>query len=352
MALIVQKFGGTSLADPAAREMLAKKVGAARDAGDEIVLVVSAMGRMGDPYATDTLLDLLGEYSGGAGTAGGVGSAGPVVAADAAGGMDGLTSDLLVSCGEVISACVIAALLNSMGIGAVPMTAHSAGIAASGPFGDAAPAAIDPARLRAVLAAGKVPVVTGFQGVDAVGDILTLGRGGSDTSAVAIGAALGADFVDIYKDVPGVAKADPRLVKGVPFMHFLDYDSMFRLANHGARVLHDKSALLAKASGLRMRVRSTFDEGEGTLIGPASQGAEVPDFLGLATCSGPGNKLRVTAVFSAAAGAKGVVLARESVRTIGLDVIELDCDDPSAVAYLCPRETSAVFAQKLFEALN
>lgn len=349
MALIVQKFGGTSLADPAARDMLAKKVGASRSAGDEIVLVVSAMGRRGDPYATDTLLDLLGEYSGGTGTADGAGSAD---AADAAGGMDGLTSDLLASCGEVISACVIAALLNSKGIGAVPMTAHSAGITARGPFGDAAPSAIGPARLKAVLAAGKVPVVTGFQGVDAMGNILTLGRGGSDTSAVAIGAALGADFVDIYKDVPGVAKADPRLVKGVPFMKFLDYDSMFRLANHGARVLHDKSALLAKASGLKMRVRSTFDDGEGTLIGPASNGAEVPDFLGLATCSGPGNKLRVTAVFSAAAGAKGVVQARESVRTIGLDVIELDCDDPCAVVFLCPRETSAVFAQKLFEALN
>jgi aspartokinase len=117
-------------------------------------------------------------------------------------------------------------------------------------------------------------------------------------------------------------------------------------------VLHDKSALLAKASGLKMRVRSTFDDGEGTLIGPSSEGAEIPDFLGLATCSGPGNKLRVTAVFSAAAGAKGVVLARESVRAIGLDVIELDSDDPCAVVFLCPRETSVTFSQKLFEALN
>lgn len=349
MALIVQKFGGTSLADPAAREMLAKKVGAARGMGDEIVLVVSAMGRRGDPYATDTLLDLLGEYSGGTGAAGGAGSVG---AADAGAGVDGLTSDLLASCGEVISACVVAALLNSRGISAVPMTAYSAGIAAEGAFGDASPVKVDGAKIRAVLDEGKVPVVTGFQGSDKAGRMLTLGRGGSDTSAVAIGAALGADFVDIYKDVPGVAKADPRLVKGVPFMKFLDYDSMFRLANHGARVLHDKSALLAKASGLRMRVRSTFDDGAGTLIGPTSQGAEVPDFLGLATCSGPENTLRVTAVFSAPAGAKGVVLARESARMTGLDAIEQDCDDPCAIVFLCPRETSASFAGKLFEALN
>ncbi|MDP2792101.1 MAG: hypothetical protein Q8O15_10150 [Rectinemataceae bacterium] len=335
MALIVQKFGGTSLADPAARDMLAKKVGAARDAGDEIVLVVSAMGRRGDPYATDTLLDLLGEYSGGA---------------------DGLTSDLLASCGEVISACVIAALLNSRGIGAVPMTAHSAGIAASGPFGDAAPSAIDPARLRAVLAAGKVPVVTGFQGVDATGTILTLGRGGSDTSAVAIGAALGADFVDIYKDVPGVAKADPRLVKGVPFMKFLDYDSMFRLANHGARVLHDKSALLAKASGLKMRVRSTFDEGEGTLIGPAgspeSKNEAIPVFLGLATSSVGKDLLQIVAVFAAGAGSEWIAVARQTAQAAGLGVSEQACADPDAIAFLCPKSKAADFAASLFAALE
>lgn len=356
MALIVQKFGGTSLADPAAREMLAKKVGAARGAGDDIVLVVSAMGRRGDPYATDTLLDLLGEYSGGAGVAGGAGIAGDAgsAAANAAGGMDGLTSDLLASCGEVISACVIAALLNSRGIGAVPMTAYSAGIMAEGPFGDAAPAAIDPTRLKEALAAGKVPVVTGFQGVDASGTILTLGRGGSDTSAVAIGAALKADFVDIYKDVPGVAKADPRLVKGVPFMKFLDYDSMFRLANHGARVLHDKSALLAKASGLRMRVRSTFDEGEGTLIGPKGDGEAVPSFLGLATTPESKDWIRVTAVFASGAGAgeKGVAAANEAARIMGSDVAARPCDDPDAAVFSCAREKAAVIATTFFRILN
>lgn len=333
MSLIVQKFGGTSLADPVSRELLAKKVGAAKAAGDEIVLVVSAMGRKGDPYATDTLLDLLKEFPGGA---------------------DGLTNDLMVSCGEVISACVIAALLNAKGIGAVPMTAYSAGILAEGPFGDASPAVIDSARIRAVLVAGKVPVVTGFQGVDASDNLVTLGRGGSDTSAVAIGAALGADFVDIYKDVPGVAKADPRLVKGVPFMKFLDYDSMFRLANHGARVLHDKSALLAKASNLRMRVRSTFDDGEGTLIGPKGEGEAAPAFLGLATTPESGDRIRVTAVFSTGAGSgeRAVAAANEAARNMRSDTTPQPCDDPDAAVFTCARDKAAAVAAALFEVLN
>ena len=330
MSRIVQKFGGTSLADPKARAQLAEKVRKARAAGDEIILVVSAMGRSGDPYATDTLLALLDEFPGGA---------------------NGLINDLMVSCGEVISACVIAALLRSGGIEAVPLTAYTAGIRAEGPFGDASPTIVDAARIKAVLDAGKVPVVAGFQGIDALGNVLTLGRGGSDTSAVAIGAALGADFVDIYKDVPGVAKADPRLVKGVPFMKFLDYDSMFRLANHGARVLHDKSALLAKKSGLRMRVRSTFDEGGGTLIGMPVDGEKAPAFLGLASCAASGDRLRITAVFAAGKGEGRRAAAKKAAGAIGFDLSQ-PCEDPDAVIFLCAKSDAPTFAQALFEALD
>ncbi|MDD4307851.1 MAG: aspartate kinase [Thermoplasmata archaeon] len=328
--LIVQKFGGTSLADAASRELLVGKVKKARFAGDEVILVVSAMGRKGDPYATDTLLDLLNEFPGGA---------------------DGLTKDLLASSGEIISACVIASLLNSRGIGAQPMTAYTAGIFAEGPFGDAAPGKIDADRIRAVLDAGFVPVVTGFQGADPAGNILTLGRGGSDTSAVAIGAALGADFVDIYKDVPGVAKADPRLVKDAPFMKFIDYGSMFRLANHGARVLHDKSALLAKSAGLRIRVRSTFDDGEGTLIGPAGE-SPMPDFLGLASSPVGEDRVRIVAVFNIGQGAGGIAKARETARAMGFEMTELGCSDPDAIAFLCAKSEAAMFAARMFEALE
>jgi len=336
MSLIVQKFGGTSLADAASREMLVRKVAAERAAGNQVVLVVSAMGRRGDPYATDTLLDLLKAFPGGA---------------------DGLAADLMASCGEVISACVIAALLASRGIATTPMTAYTAGFRVSGAFGDADPAAVDPTRMRAALASGVVPVVTGFQGVTAAGDIATLGRGGSDTSAVAIGAALGADFVDIYKDVPGVALADPRLVPEVPYLEFLDYDSMFRLANHGARVLHDKSALLAKAAGLRMRVRPTFDEGEGTLIGPASapgNGEErsALSFLGLATSAAGEGAVRLVAVFAAdAGGSTGIEEARRiAARQDGC--AESPCGDPDAVAFLCTTAAAKSLAAKLVAVLS
>ncbi len=330
MALIVQKYGGTSLADAASRELLAGKVQKAKANGDKVVLVVSAMGRKGDPYATDTLLDLLGEFPGGA---------------------DGLTKDLLASSGEVISACVIASLLDSKGIPAVPMTAHTAGLAAEGPFGDAVPGKVDPKPIRAVLKTGKVPVVSGFQGVDRTGNILTLGRGGSDTSAVAIGAAMGADFVDIYKDVLGVAKADPRLVKGAPYMKFLDYDSMFRLAKHGARVLHDKSALLAKSAGLRIRVRSTFNDSEGTLIGQAGH-EKMPEFLGLASSPAGEDRMRIVAVFRSGAGAKGIARARECAKAFGAKASEAECGDPDAVAYVCAKERAGAFAEILFAALE
>ena len=331
MPIIVQKFGGTSLADPASRELLASIVARSLASGERPILVVSAMGRRGDPYATDSLLDLLAQYPG---------------------GHDGLTADLMVSCGEVVSACLIASLLNSRGIKAIPMTASSAGIGASGPWGDADPERLDPGRLTTVLDSGFLPVVTGFQGVDSEGRVLTLGRGGSDTTAVAIGAALGASFVDIYKDVPGVAKADPRLIPQAPFMSFLDYDSMFRLANHGARVLHDKSALLARDSGIRMRVRSTFEPGEGTLIGPISDGFSPPDFIGLSSSPIAGGSIKLTAVFARGRGQVRAGAARAYAASSDLDVRFLDSADPDAVAFTCPGASSAAFARALFDILE
>lgn len=327
MALIVQKFGGTSLADPASRELLASKVKTALEAGDRLILVVSAMGRRGDPYATDTLLDLLNQYPGGA---------------------DGLGRDLIASCGEVISACLIAALLNSRGIKAQPMTASSAGISATGDFLDANPGDIETSRLRKVLDEGAVPVVTGFQGMDGSGRVLTLGRGGSDTSAVAIAGALGADFVDIYKDVPGVAKADPRLIPQAPFMDFLDYDSMVRLARHGARVLHDKSADLARKLGIRIRVRSTFDDGPGTLIGPLGIVPPPPAFLGLSSSPKPGAEMKLVAVFAEGEGAEGRRITESYAESWEGKAMALDTGDADACGFVVSDDSYKEFAQGLF----
>jgi aspartate kinase len=292
--------------------------------------VVSAMGRRGDPYATDTLLDLLAEIPGGA---------------------DPLIRDLMASCGEVISACVIAALLKTKGIPAMPLTAYTAAIPAEGPFGDSSTPAFDPSRIRAVLAAGIVPVVTGFQGVDAENRIHTLGRGGSDTTAVALGAALGADFVDIYKDVPGVAKADPRIIPDAPFMKFLDYDSMFRLANHGARVLHDKSASLARDNGIKIRVRSTFDDGTGTLIGALGEGEAIPDFIGMTTKPGPDSSLLVTAVFAPESGENGVPKAMNIAAVSGFPVKFVNSGDRHTAEFICEAASGKAFALKLFKEL-
>jgi len=327
MALIVQKFGGTSLADPASRELLASKVGKALEAGDRVILVVSAMGRRGDPYATDTLLDLLEQYPRGA---------------------DGLNRDLIASCGEVISACLIAALLNAKGIKAQPMTASSAGIFATGEYQDANPSDIDPSRLRKVLDEGAVPVVTGFQGMDASGRVLTLGRGGSDTSAVAIAGALGADYVDIYKDVPGVAKADPRLIPQAAFMDFLDYDSMVRLARHGARVLHDKSADLARKLGMRIRVRSTFDEGQGTLIGPQDANSASAQFLGLSSSPYKEGGMKLVAVFASGKGGEGQRIAQSYAETWKDKAKPLETGDDDACGFVLPEDCYREFVQGLF----
>ncbi|MCX8012917.1 MAG: hypothetical protein N3A02_01335 [Rectinema sp.] len=328
MAFIIQKYGGTSLADDESRDLLANKVIKAMNRGDRIVVVVSAMGRRGDPYATDTLLDLVKRYEGGS---------------------DGLIRDLAAACGELISCSVIAAMLNARGVRAEPLSAVSAGIHAEGPFEDAMPAMIDPARIRDVLAKGTVPVVAGFQAIDAQGHFHTLGRGGSDTTAVALAAALKADYVDIYKDVPGVAKADPRLIPRAPFMEFLDYESMFRLANHGARVLHDKSALLARQNSIRIRVRSTFDDGPGTLIAAPQEGYSVPHFIGLANSPGPGGSMKLTLVFAQGEGKDDIAKAREWARMSGYHFALNEIDDDDAVSFVCETASAKEFANALYE---
>jgi aspartate kinase len=335
MSLIVQKYGGTSVADTGAREHLVAKVRRALEHGDQVVLVVSAIGRRGAPYATDTLLDLLREFD-------------PKP--------DPMVSDLLASSCETISACIIATLLGNHQIPAVPMTAYTAGILAQGPFGDAVPIHVDAKKIRACLDLGSVPVITGFQATDPANNIITLGRGGSDTSAVAVGVAIRADFVDIYTDVPGVAKADPRLIPEADYMAFLDYASMFRLASHGAKVLHDRSALLAEKSRILLRVRSTFDDGEGTLIGPVGtldrQGARyaTADFIGLASLANPDGSRKVTAVFADGRGQAGKAAALEAAKPFPVERILLE--DPDAVAFRCDPEQLPTFAKALYAGLE
>lgn len=246
MRVIVQKFGGTSVQEASQRNLVTKWVQTAIEGGFKPVVVVSAMGRRGDPYATDTLLSLCRGFPS------------PLAR----------ESDLLVSCGEVISAVVMAGHLRQIGLEAEVLTGGQAGVYTDDQHGDAQIIKLDPARLMDVLNQGKVPVVAGFQGVSPSGLVTTLGRGGSDTTAVALGAALGAEVVEIFTDVDGIKTADPRIVPEARTIRELDYQEVFQLANLGARVIHPRAVEMARQFSVPVRIRSTFSTAAGTLVGP------------------------------------------------------------------------------------
>ncbi|MEA2687792.1 MAG: aspartate kinase [Candidatus Eremiobacteraeota bacterium] len=243
MNVDVLKFGGSSLATHELREVAAGHVVRAVERGDSPVVVCSALGRAPDPYATDSLAALLG----------------PV--------RTGPNRDLLLACGESIACAVFAELLTSLGAPAQAMTGYQAGITTDDEHGEAEIVDVDPAPVRAVLSRGVIPVVTGFQGATREGATTTLGRGGSDLTAVALGDALGAETVEIYTDVSGVMTADPRRVAGAHPLGRVTQAEMVELAGNGAKVMHHKAAELAHATrtpyvvkGLRSGVGTTIDD--------------------------------------------------------------------------------------------
>lgn len=246
MPLIVQKYGGTSVNTQEKREKVLAKIISAKEKGNQVVVVVSAMGRQGEPYATDTLLGLLQEI-------------GPDV--------QGRTKDLLASCGEIISACIMAHSLEQKGHKACACTGFQAGIKTNENFSNAEIKEINPERIKKALQEGEIVIVAGFQGWTEDLSITTLGRGGSDTTAIALGGALGADLVEIYTDVPGVAFTDPRLIPEAPYIKEIDFTSMHLLARSGSKVVHPRAVKAAINYNIPFKVRSTFSEEEGTLIG-------------------------------------------------------------------------------------
>jgi aspartate kinase len=241
MNIVVQKFGGSSLGLPELREIAASRVIEASRGGAQVVVVVSAMGRSPEPYATDTLLGLIGPVRGGA------------------------NRDLLLAVGEMISAAVFAELLTSLGSPAQAMTGGQAGILTDDEFGDARILEVDPQPVGAALANGIIPVITGFQGKTRAGAVSTLGRGGSDLTAIALGDALGASSVDIYTDVSGVMTADPRRVAGAHSLERVTPAEMVELAGNGAKVMHSKAAELAHATGTSYAVKG-LRSNVGTLV--------------------------------------------------------------------------------------
>jgi aspartate kinase len=245
MRIIVQKFGGTSVATTEARQLVVKKVQEAIDKGLSPVVVVSAMGRHGDPYATDTLLSLLQS-------------------------VNSQTAkrevDSLLCCGEMISAAVMTGTLQSAGIDAMMLTGGQAGVITDNHFTKARILKIDATRMFHLLKMNRIPLVCGFQGATVDGDFTTLGRGGSDTTAAALGAALNAETVEIYTDVDGIMTADPRIVTNARILTCISYSEVCQLAYQGAKVIHPRAVEIAMQNNIPIVVKSTFSDAPGTLI--------------------------------------------------------------------------------------
>lgn len=245
LRVLVQKFGGTSLATAERRAQVASKVSEAVRSGYSTVVVVSAIGRSGDPYATDTFLTMV-----------------KGIHPD----LPKRELDLLMSCGEVISGTVLVSTLNSMGLKAILFTGGQAGIITNNDFGDARIVRVEPGELLEQLAEGMIVVVTGFQGVTESGQITTLGRGGSDTTASALGVALDAETIDIYTDVEGIMTADPRIVEDARILDTVTYNEICQLAYQGAKVIHPRAVEIAMQRNIPLRIKSTFSDAPGTLV--------------------------------------------------------------------------------------
>ncbi|QYR19721.1 aspartate kinase [Paenibacillus sp. sptzw28] len=245
MPILVQKFGGTSLSTDQARECVLRHIERERQRQLQLVVVVSAMGRKGDPYATDTLISLLHEDGR---------------------SLPSRELDMLLGCGEIISAAVLCDLLRANSIPAVALTGAGAGIITDNQFGRARITEIRAEPILKALQEGNVVIVTGFQGATESGELTTLGRGGSDTSATALGAALKAERIDIYTDVNGILTADPRIVKDARPLSVVGYAEICNMARQGAKVIHPRAVEIAQQARIPLRVRSTFSEDEGTLV--------------------------------------------------------------------------------------
>jgi len=240
VALLVQKYGGTSVADLERIRHVAERIARTRAAGHDVVVVVSAMAG-----ETNRLLAL---------------------ATQAAAQPDEREADALAASGEQVTAALTAIVLRGMGVPARSFQGHQVRIETTNAFGRARIVRIDQERLRGVLGGGVVAVVAGFQGVGGDGSITTLGRGGSDTSAVALAAALAANACEIYTDVDGVYTSDPRVVPSARKLDRIAYDEMLELASLGAKVLQIRSVEFAKRYAVPVHVRSSFHDGEGTWV--------------------------------------------------------------------------------------
>jgi len=244
-SIMVMKFGGTSVRTEKSRQHVIKHIRRNVESGKKVVAVVSAMGRKGDPYATDTLISILKD----------VGE--PVNPAEL---------DSVMSIGERLSSAYFSHLLSMNGMPANAFTGGQAGILTDDNPGNAEILEINTSKISKALSEGKIPVVAGFQGVTSEGDMRTLGRGGSDTSAVALGSSLGAEIVEIYTDVDGIANCDPRQIPEAVFMESVSVTQILTMADEGSKVIHPRAVKASLKTNTEIVVRNTFNEKNGTII--------------------------------------------------------------------------------------
>ena len=244
LALIVQKYGGSSVADADRIKNVANRIIQTKKQGNQVVVIVSAMGD-----STDELIELAKQVN-------------P--------NPPKREMDMLVSTGEQVSISLLAMAIQGMGEKVLSLTGPQAGIKTNNFYTKAKIVKIDSHRIKSELNKDTIIIVAGFQGMNEKNDITTLGRGGSDTTAVALAAALDADSCEIYTDVDGVYGCDPRLVPEVSKLDFISYDEMLSLAAQGAKVLHPRAVELGKIYGVKIHVRSSFNQNQGTIVGEAN----------------------------------------------------------------------------------
>ena len=247
MGILVQKFGGTSVASVEKMNEVCNIIENYKKRGNDLVIVVSAMGRKGDPYATDTLINLCTNVNKKSKKS---------------------ELDLIMSCGEIISGTILSSMLEERGIPSIFLTGMQAGIITTKVYSNSKIKEINPTRIQRELDEGKVVVIAGFQGGTEDGEITTLGRGGSDTSAVALGKALGCETVQIYTDVDGIMTADPRIEPSAKILDYCDYEEVFQMAEKGAKVIHPRAVELAKNGDIVLEIKNTLNPTcKGTKIG-------------------------------------------------------------------------------------
>ncbi|KQY46822.1 aspartate kinase [Cellulomonas sp. Root137] len=343
MALIVQKYGGSSVADATSIKRVAKRVAEAKRAGHDVVVVVSAMGD-----TTDELIDLAQQVT-------------PLPPQR--------EMDILLTAGERISMSLLAMAIHNLGVEAKSFTGQQAGVITDEAYGKARIIDVTPSRIRQTLAQGSVAIVAGFQGVNpTTNDVTTLGRGGSDTTAVALAASLMADVCEIYTDVDGVFTADPRIVPNARKLDRVSYDEMLELAASGAKVLVLRCVEYARRYGVPIHVRSSFTTHTGTLVTdqPAAEGeiVEQPIIAGVAhdrseakiTVVGvpdvPGKAARIFQVVAGAGVNIDMIVQNVSVAATGLTDISFTLpatDGAAGTAALTEHQPDIGFASLQYD---